>query len=128
MISTRHPKKSMVATYLCAHRDRALDRAAQLVCHRDGQPLAVHAIEPDVAIAEAMQRVRVTPESGRAESLLHDYVRHHEADLALLRTEGAGGRRKALVGRMAETLLRRLDCDAMVVRAGVPEQCVEEKP
>ena len=128
MKSTHHPQKSMVATALSARCDRALDRAAQLVCHRHGQPLAAHAIEPDVAIATAMQRARVTPESERAESLRHDYARHHEADLALLRTEAAGGRRMALVGSMAEALLRRLDCDVMVVRADVPGECVEEKP
>lgn len=77
---------------------------------------------------EAMRRVHVVLESGSAESLLNDYARHHEADLVVLGTEGAGGLRKALLGSTAEALLRRLDCDVMVVRAGVPEKRLQEKP
>ena len=66
---------------------------------------------------EVMRRVHVVLEPGNPEPLLEDYVRHHEVDLVVLGTEGAGGLRKAFLGSTAEALLHRLECDVMVVRA-----------
>lgn len=77
---------------------------------------------------EAMRRVQVVLEPGSPEPLLDDYARHHEVDLVVLGTEGAGGLRKALLGSTAEALLRRLQCDVMVVRASAPKEPDREQP
>lgn len=89
--------------------DRALDRSAQLVRHWHAQVLVVRA-------------------PAKPEPLLADYAKHHKVDLVVPGAEGAGGLRTAFLGSTAEALVRRLDCDVMVVRAGALAEPIQEKP
>jgi nucleotide-binding universal stress UspA family protein len=68
------------------------------------------------------ERRRIDPliEFGRPETLVREYVVHHNADLVVLGTRGRGSVFEALIGSTAKSILSMLPSDALVVREPPP--------
>ena len=79
------------------------------------------ALGPDVPIVTAVET------GSPAVSILH-YARDHEIDLIVVGTHGRTGFSRALIGSVAESVVRSAPCPVLAVRGGVPAGAIEEKP
>lgn len=139
-------KKIIFPTDFSHCSDAALEYATSLARESDGTLLIVHAEEPPIAYGEGgMYYGKVEPDHEELNRMLHAvlptdpsvpyehrllvgekntadqivrFAKEENADLIVIGTHGRTGLKRALLGSVAEAVVRRASCPVLIMKQG----------